>query len=181
MKSDFHAVLVLYLEIVMLQARSQPSRCGGGGLNLDGWNTIQARVQDFLKGGGGEDIHKHPPWTLSAWHHPPSKKLKNTPTLGHSQAPPPPWTLSAWHHPPSEKLKNTPTLGQCPCDIIHIPSCVCVGGGGGDRSRSRTLCIGFQYRDKFKVGWSSLSRPIATGGGGARGGGSAPWKNLSPP
>ena len=29
---------------------------GGGGLNLDGWNTIQARIQDFLKGG-----HKHPP------------------------------------------------------------------------------------------------------------------------
>ena len=24
--------------------------------------------------------------------------------------------------------------------------------GGGDRSRSRTLCIGFQYRDKFKGG-----------------------------
>ena len=33
------------------QVRSQPSRWGGG-LNLDGWNTIQARVQDFLKGGG---------------------------------------------------------------------------------------------------------------------------------
>ena len=24
---------------------------GGGGLNLDGWNTIQARIQDFLGGG----------------------------------------------------------------------------------------------------------------------------------
>ena len=43
------------------------------------------------KGGGGEDIHKHPPplWTLSAWRHPPSGKLKNAPTLEHSQAPPP--------------------------------------------------------------------------------------------
>ena len=52
----------------------------------------QVRIQDFLKGGGrGEDIHKHPPppWTLSAWRHPPSGTLKNTPTLGHSQAPAP--------------------------------------------------------------------------------------------
>ena len=43
-----------------------------------------------------------PPWTLSAWRHPPSEKLKNTPTLGHSQAPPPPWTLFAWCHPHSK-------------------------------------------------------------------------------
>ena len=50
------------------------------------------------------DNHKHPPppWTLPAWRHPPSQNLKNTPTLGHSQAPPP--------------------LGHCLCDvIIHIP------------------------------------------------------------
>ena len=39
---------------------SQPARWGGGGLNLGRWNT-GARIQDFLKGGGGEDIHKHPP------------------------------------------------------------------------------------------------------------------------
>ena len=68
---------------------------------------------------------KHPPWTLSAWRHPPSTKLKNTPTLGHSQAPPP-----------------------TPLDIAHVT----FQGGGGDRSRSRTLCIGFQYQDKFKGG-----------------------------
>ena len=49
---------------------------------------------DFLKkGGGSEDIHKHPPpppppRTLSAGRHPPSGKLKNAPTLEHSQAPP---------------------------------------------------------------------------------------------
>ena len=98
---------------------------------LDG--ILQARIQDFLKGGGGvKTFTSTPPWTLSAWRHPPSEKLKNTPTLGHSQAPPPP-------------------LGHCPCDVIHIPR----GGGGDDRSRSRirTLsCIGFQYRDKFKGG-----------------------------
>ena len=42
-----------------------------------------------------------PPWTLPAWRHPPSQNLKNTPTLGHSQAPP---------------------IGHCLCDvIIHIP------------------------------------------------------------
>ena len=60
------------------------------------------KIQDFLKGVGGEDIHKHPPpWTLSAWRHPPSGKFKNTPTLGHSQAPPP-WTVPVWHHPHSK-------------------------------------------------------------------------------
>ena len=67
-------------------------------------------------GGGAwrrSQAHTHTPWTLSAWRHPPSRKLKNTPTLGHSQAPPPPWTLPVWRHPHS-------------------------GGGGGDRSRSRT-------------------------------------------
>ena len=50
------------------------------------------------------DNHKHPPpppWTLPAWRHPPSQNLKNTHTLGHSQAPP---------------------LGHCLCDvIINIP------------------------------------------------------------
>ena len=64
------------------------------GLVTDIPNSIQARIQDFLKGGGGE----------------------------------------------------APPLGHCPCDVIHIPR------GGGDRSRSRTLCIGFQYQDKFKGG-----------------------------
>ena len=62
---------------------------------------------------------KHtPPWTLSAWRHPPSKKLQNTPTLGHSQAPP------------------------TPLDIARVTSST-FQGGVGDRSRSRTLCIGF--------------------------------------
>ena len=32
----------------------------------------------------------------------------------HSQAPPPPWTLSAWRHPPSGKLKNAPRVSCRP-------------------------------------------------------------------
>ena len=57
---------------------------------------------DFLKKGGGVKTFTStpPPWTLFAWRHPPSGKLKNAPTLEHSQAPPP--------------------LGHCPCDVIHI-------------------------------------------------------------
>ena len=55
---------------------------------------------DFLKGGVKTFTSTPPPpWTLSAWRHPPSGKLKNAPTLEHSQAPP---------------------LGHCPCDVIHI-------------------------------------------------------------
>ena len=38
-----------------------------------------------------------------------------------------------------------------PLDIARVTSST-FQGGGGDRSRSRTLCIGFQYRDKFKGG-----------------------------
>ena len=124
---DINTYYMIYDSFIREQARSQASRWGGGGLNLDGWNTIQARIQDFLKGGGGEDIHKHtplghclrdvirpsknwktpplldihkhPPSTLSAWRHPPSEKWKNTPTLRHS---PPPWTLPVWRHPHSK-------------------------------------------------------------------------------
>ena len=54
----------------------------------------------------------------------------------------------------SEKLENTPTLGHSqapPLDIARVTSST-FQGGGGDRSRLRTLCIGFQYRDKFKGG-----------------------------
>ena len=76
----------------------------------------------FPEGGGGEDIHKHtPPWTLSAWRHPP------TPPLLDIHKHPPPWTLPVWRHPHSK-------------------------GGGWSVPVSRTLCIGFQYRYKFKGG-----------------------------
>ena len=45
--------VVLLSKYQLLQARSQPARWGGGGLNLDGWNTRRTP----------------PPWTLSAWRH----------------------------------------------------------------------------------------------------------------
>ena len=75
--------------------------------------SISGRNRVKLLGGSlsrrSEDIHKHPPpWTLSAWRHPPSEKLKNTPTLGdwrHLQA-----------HPPS--------------DIALVTSSTFQGGGG---------------------------------------------------
>ena len=137
---------------IVSQARSQPSRWGGGGV----WTWMggtQARIQiqftstppppldiarvmssalwkiekhphswtftsstplDIVRVTSSAlwKIEKHPhswtftsstpPWTLSAWCHPPSEKLKNTPTLGHSEAPPPPWTLPVWRHPHSK-------------------------------------------------------------------------------
>ena len=90
----------------------------------------QARIQDFLKGGGGEDIHKPPP---PLGHCPrdvirPPKNWKPPPLLDIHKHPPPPWTL--------------------PCPRVTSSTFQ----GGGDRCRSRTLCIGFQYRDKFKGG-----------------------------
>ena len=48
-------------------------------------------------------------------------------------------------HPHSWTFTSTP-----PLDIARVTSSTFQGGG--DRSRSRTLCIGFQYRDKFKGG-----------------------------
>ena len=62
----------------------------------------QARIQDFL--GGVKTFTSTPPppppRTLSAWRHPPSEKLKNTPmhSCTYSQAPPP-WTLPMWRNP----------------------------------------------------------------------------------
>ena len=80
---------------------------GGGGVDCPKFYTDNRRGYRISWRGG---FHNHPPpWTLSAWRHSPSGKLKNTPTRGHSQSPPPPpWTLSAWRHPPSGILKNTP-------------------------------------------------------------------------
>ena len=143
---------------VYRQARSQPSRWGWGVWTWMGGTLYRRGYRISWRRGGGEDIpkHHHPPWTLSAWRHPPSEKLKNTPHSWTFKSTPtpldivrvtssalrkiekhphswaftstPPWTVPVWHHPHSR------------------------GGGGGDRSRSRTLCIGFQYRDKFKGG-----------------------------
>ena len=91
---------------------------------------MQARVQDFLKGGGGgEDIHKHPP---------PLDIVRVTSSA----------LRKIEKHPHSWTFTSTPP----PLDSARVTSSTFQGGGGGDRSRSRTLCIGFQYRDKFKGG-----------------------------
>ena len=103
----------------------------------------QARIQDFLKGGGGEDIHKHAP-PLDDFVRVTSSALRKIEKHPHS------WTFTSTPPPLGH-------LGHCPCDVIHIPR-----RGGGDQPRSRTLCIGFQYRDKFKGGggYSSLPPPL---------------------
>ena len=111
------------------QARNQPARCGGGGLNLDGWNTIQARVQDFLKeGGGGEDIHKHPPLDIVRVTSSALRKIEKHP---HS------WTFTS----------TTP-----PLDSARVTSSTFQGGGGVIGPGQAHFAIGFQYRDKFKGG-----------------------------
>ena len=79
------------------------------------------------------------------------------------------WTFTSTYPPP-------------PLDIARVTSST-FQGGWGDRSRSRILCIGFQYRDKFKGGVITPVTPpppgSATGvhlrstskrGGGPRGG-----------
>ena len=107
------------------QARNQPARCVCVGV----WTWMggtQTRIQDFLKGGWRHSIHKHPP-PLGHCLRDVIRPLKN------------------WKIPPLLDIHKHHPLGHCPCDVIHIPR-------GGDRSRSRTLCIGFQYRDKFKGG-----------------------------
>ena len=85
-------------------------------------------------GGGGEDIHKHPP-------------------LGHCPRdvirPP-----TNWKTPPLLDIHKHP-----PLDIARVMSSTFQGGGGGDRSWSGILCIGFQYRDKFKGGGDHPCRP----------------------
>ena len=50
---------------------------GGGGVDCPTFYTDNRRGYRISWRGG---FHKHPPpWTLSAWRHPPSVKLKNTP------------------------------------------------------------------------------------------------------
>ena len=107
---------------------SQPGVCvcvGGGGLNLDGWNT--GADTGFPEGGG-------------------VKTFTSTPPLGHCLRVRSSALRKIEKHPHSWTFTSTGPLGHCPRDVIHIPR------GGGDRSRSRTLCIGFQYRDKFGGG-----------------------------
>ena len=88
---------------------------------LDG--ILQARIglQDFLRGGGREDVHKH---THTPLEHCPRDVIR-PPENPHSwtfTSTPPPWTLPVWRHPHS------------------------AGGGGGviGPGHARTLCcIGY--------------------------------------
>ena len=72
---------------------------GGGG----GVKTFTSTPPPLEKHPHSWTFTSTPPWTLSAWRHPPSVKLKNTPTLGPSQAHIPwAWTLPVWRHPQSK-------------------------------------------------------------------------------
>ena len=112
---------------------------------MDGWNT--GADTGFPEGVGVKTFTSTPP---------PLDIVRVTSSaLRKIEKHPHPWTFTSTHPPLDivrvtssalKKLKNTPPLGHCPCDVSHIPR------GGGDRSRSRTLCIGFEYRDKFKGG-----------------------------
>ena len=89
--------------------------------------------------GGGEDIQKPPPWTLSAWRHPPSEKLKNTPTLGHSQAHPPP--LGQWRHPHWSRSRLVPVTIGPGHDWSRSRLVPVTIGPGHDWSRSRLVPV----------------------------------------
>ena len=58
--------------ICYMQARSQPARWGGGGLNLDGWNTRRTPPLDIVRVTSSIwktppllDIHRHPPLDIA--------------------------------------------------------------------------------------------------------------------
>ena len=96
----------------------------GGGETFTSTHPLGHCLRDVIKLKNAPlDIHKHPPLD--------PRDVIRPPKNGHPHT----WTFT-----------STP-LRHYPCDVIHIPR-----GGGGDRSRSRTLCIGFQYWDKFKGG-----------------------------
>ena len=103
----------LVLQIILRILSQFGISCAGAdpGFLNGGWGPSQARIQDFLKGGGGEDIHKHPPpldivrVTSSAL-----RKIEKHP---HS------WTFTL------PKLEKHP----------HSWTFTSQGGGGGDRSR----------------------------------------------
>ena len=87
--------------IILMQARSQPSRWGGSEL---GWaehyiQGMQARIRDFLKGGRVKTFTSTPPpldiarVTSSNWKTPPLLDIHK-----HTH----PWTLSVWRHPHSK-------------------------------------------------------------------------------
>ena len=108
----------------------------------------------FERGGGSRRgyriFHKHPPpWTLSAWRHPLSENLKNTPTFGHSQAPP-------------------------SLDIVRVTSSTFQGGRGYHPCHTHTLdpplgsILGLQAKKGGSNFGSNVKKPTSwpKGGGG---------------
>ena len=111
---------------------------GGGGLNLDGWNTIQVRIQDFLGGGGWRHSQAPPP---TPGHcppdviRPPENWKKHPHSWTFTSTPPPP----LGHCPrdvicPPENWKTPPLLDihkHPPLDSARVTSSTFQGGGGG--------------------------------------------------
>ena len=92
--------------------------------------TLMSSADTGFPEGGGEQIHKHHhPLDIVRVTSPALLKLKSTPTLGHSQAP-----------PPLDISRVTSSTFQGVCVI------------GPCQPLSRTLCIGFQDQDKFNGG-----------------------------
>ena len=75
--------------------RPVASHPGGGGLNLDGWNT---GANTGFPEGGGEDIHKTPLGHCPRDVIRPPENWKTPPLLDIHKHPPPPWTLPVWRH-----------------------------------------------------------------------------------
>ena len=112
---------------------SQPG--GGGGLNLDGWNTRRTPPLGHCP----RDVInlKNAP-TLGHSQAPPLGhcpcdviNLKNAPTLGHSQAPPPlghcPCDVINLKNAPTLGHSQAPPLGHCPCDVINLKNAPTLG------------------------------------------------------
>ena len=95
-----------YMSYCHVASGADPGFLKGGGVHL-------RRGYRIFPEGGWRHSQAPPsaPWTLSVWRHPPSEKLKNTLTLGHSQAPPPPLDIARVTSPnPHSPLSPPPPL-----------------------------------------------------------------------
>ena len=145
--------------------RPVASQPGGGGLNLDRWNT--GADTGFLEGGGGEDIHKHPPLeivrvTSSALQkiekHPHSWTFTSTPPLDIVRV-----TSSALRNTPHSWTFTSTPLGHCPCDVIHTPRGVIGPCHPPPGSATGTLYTGYGWAVYIMAETRSLV-PIAVDG-----------------
>ena len=96
---------------------------GGSRIFERGGGGVQAQIQDFSQA--------PPPWTLSAWRHPPFRKIEKHPHSWTSQAPPP-WALPMWRHPHYKGVEViTPVTHTHPGSAtgVHLRSTNKRGGG----------------------------------------------------